>query len=422
MSPAPSPTAKIRVLIVDDIVETRENVKKLLYFEDDIEIVGNASSGNEGVELVGKTQPDVVLMDINMPGGMDGIGATEAIAARYPAVQVIMMSVQGEADYLRRSMLAGAREFLIKPFSSDELATSIRRVSQLGAARRAQMAPAPPPPAAPAAPPPPPPKGGKVIAVFGTKGGCGASTLAVNVAVGLREVTKKRVALVDANLETGDLGVFLNLPSNRTMCDLADPSILLDEEVFNSVMATHSSGVKVLLAPPRPEMAELIPVDLPKKIMGILPQFFDYIVIDVWRTFHEPMVSLLDLADQILLIATSDIPSIKNTKLFFELTQELGYPPEKTLLIINKEDGRSTISCKDIESSIQHRVSATIPKDERTTLSALQRGTPFINTTQRHLPLTQSVLGLVHALQRPEDAPSHVPAAAPSRSRFLGWL
>ena len=92
---------KIHVLIVDDIAETRENVKKLLYFEDDIEIVGTAADGREGVDLAVKLNPDIVLMDINMPG-MDGIAASEAISAQAPSVQVVMMSVQGEADYLRR--------------------------------------------------------------------------------------------------------------------------------------------------------------------------------------------------------------------------------------------------------------------------------------------------------------------------------
>ncbi len=421
MSPSQPSSGRVRVLIVDDVVETRDNVKKLLYFEDDIEIVGNASTGNEGVELAGKLLPDIVLMDINMPGGMDGIAATEAIAARYPNIQVIMMSVQGEADYLRRSMLAGAREFLTKPFSSDELATSLRRVYQLGAARRVQMPPTPPP-VAPPPPPPQAPKESKVIAVFGTKGGCGASTIAVNVAIGLREDTKARVALVDANLEMGDIAVLLNLPGNRTICDLAGPDIPLDEEVVNGVMATHGSGVKVLLAPPQPEMEELITSDLLKKVVGMLAQLFDYVVIDVCRTFHEPMVSLLDAADEILLIATSEIPSIKNTKLFFELTQQLGYKASKILLIVNKEDGRSTISAKDIESSIQHPVTAILPKDERTTLSAAQRGTPFISTTQKTLPLTQAVKALVQALRRPEDVAAVAAAQPPSRPKLFRRL
>ena len=120
-------TDRIKVLIVDDIPETRDHLSKLLGFESDVEVVGAAAGGPEAIEMATKLKPDVILMDINMPG-MDGITATEKLAADVPTAAVIMMSVQGEADYLRRSMLAGAREFLVKPFSSDELTASIRQV------------------------------------------------------------------------------------------------------------------------------------------------------------------------------------------------------------------------------------------------------------------------------------------------------
>ncbi len=171
----PRENKKIRVLIVDDIPETRDNLKKLLYFEDDIEIIGSGSNGREGVEQAAALHPDIVLMDINMPG-MDGIQASELISQQDPNIQVVMMSVQGEADYLRRSMLAGAREFLIKPFSSEELANSLRRVYQLAASRRiimAQQAPAAPPPGddyAQAATPRRP-RGAKIISLYSPKGG-----------------------------------------------------------------------------------------------------------------------------------------------------------------------------------------------------------------------------------------------------------
>src|SRR4029077_778856 len=104
-----------------------DHLTKLLGFESDFEVVGAAASGAEALSLATSLRPDVVLMDINMPD-MDGIAATERLSAEVPATAVVMMSVQGEADYLRRSMLAGAREFLVKPFSSDELTSSIRQV------------------------------------------------------------------------------------------------------------------------------------------------------------------------------------------------------------------------------------------------------------------------------------------------------
>lgn len=406
-------SAKIRILIVDDIVETRDNVKKLLYFENDIDIVGTASNGREGVELAVKLQPDIVLMDINMPE-MDGIAASEAISAQAPNIQVVMMSVQGEADYLRRSMLAGAREFLIKPFSGEELVSSIHRVHQFAATRRVVAAP-PPVVVDTNQPPTPTLKGGKVIAIYGAKGGCGASTIAVNLAVALREETKTRVALIDANFEFGDISVLLNLPNNRTIADLANDKVTIDEELLDGTMTSHPSSVKVLLAPPRPELAELVKQDNLKSIMDLLSKSYDYIVVDLWKSFRESTIFFLDVAETILLISTTDIPAIKNAKLFFELTEKLAYPESKTILVLNKEDGRSGINPKDIEASIKHAIGGIIPKDERTTSLAINRGMPFV-TAQRSLPISQALFALARKTMRVEaKEPSPAKATNPSR-------
>ncbi len=126
----PHPHSKsnvIQVLIVDDIPETRENLKKMLAFETDIEVVGVASTGSEGLAMARELRPDIILMDLNMPD-MDGIAATEAISKSIPSSSVIMMSVQHDEKHLRRAMLAGAREFLTKPISSEELSDTIRQV------------------------------------------------------------------------------------------------------------------------------------------------------------------------------------------------------------------------------------------------------------------------------------------------------
>src|SRR3954452_11032860 len=140
-SPSDNKAVHIKVLIVDDIPETRENLKKLLAFEQDIEVVGTASTGREGLELAKELMPDIILMDINMPD-MDGISATEAISKAVPQTSVVMMSVQSEADYLRRAMLAGARDFLTKPISGEELYSTIRSVYERRPVQ--QYAPQPP--------------------------------------------------------------------------------------------------------------------------------------------------------------------------------------------------------------------------------------------------------------------------------------
>src|SRR5678815_1919685 len=130
---------KIRVLIVDDVSETRENVKKLLQFESDVDVVGVARTGKEAIQASQELSPDVVLMDINMPD-MDGIAATEAIHAKQPAVQVVILSVQGDQNYMRRAMLAGARDFLTKPAMGDELISAIRRAGAMAQSEKSKSA------------------------------------------------------------------------------------------------------------------------------------------------------------------------------------------------------------------------------------------------------------------------------------------
>src|SRR5690242_5882273 len=193
-------TDRIKVLIVDDIPETRDHLSKLLGFESDVEVVGAAAGGPEAIEMANALKPDVVLMDINMPG-MDGITATEKLAADVPTSAVVMMSVQGEADYLRRSMLAGAREFLVKPFSADELTASIRQVYSREREKQSRYVPA-----ATAAPSNGTVDGdhqANVVALFSPKGGVGRTTIAVNLAVAAATLGQ-RVALVDASFQFGD--------------------------------------------------------------------------------------------------------------------------------------------------------------------------------------------------------------------------
>jgi len=397
MSMSADGSEKIRVLIVDDIPETRENLRKLLYFEKDIEIVGAAATGEEAVELARNLQPHIILMDINLPG-MDGIAATELILRESPASQIIMMSVQGEADYLRRSMLAGAREFLIKPFSSDELVSSIKRVHELAASRPAP-APLPqaeePTPAARATRVPT--EEGFVISVFGPKGGVGCSTIAANLAIALHEQTKEKVALVDGNLQFGGIDVLLNLQATRTVADVATKADDLDAELISSAMIPHPSGIKVLLAPSRPEMADLVHAEHMKALLTQMRQMFRYVVVDTWTSLHDLSLSVLDSADRIVLVATPEVPAIKNAKVFFDVADALDYPPEKTWLVINQADRRGGIRVADIESSIKHPIAAAIPMDERSVFVAANQGIPLV-VSHRNSAAAQAIVGLARQL------------------------
>src|SRR5436190_17113137 len=275
---------QIRVLIVDDIPETRDHLAKLLGFESDIEVAGSAASGREALELASALTPDIVLMDINMPD-MDGIAATERLASEVPTASVVMMSVQGEADYLRRSMLAGAREFLVKPFSSDELTSSIRQVYTRERDKQSRIAVQPAQPAGDATRAIVPTRDGdedrepgRVIAVFGPKGGVGRTTLAVNLAVAAATELGQRTCLVDGSFQFGDIGVLLNLnPKNKSIADLIPELEVGEPESLDTFLIKHSAGINVLLAPPSPEMAELITPPITKRMLEALRASHDLV-------------------------------------------------------------------------------------------------------------------------------------------------
>jgi pilus assembly protein CpaE len=390
-------TDRIKVLIVDDIPETRDHLSKLLGFESDVEVVGAAAGGPEAVELATALKPDVVLMDINMPG-MDGITATEKLAAAVPTAAVIMMSVQGEADYLRRSMLAGAREFLVKPFSSDELTASIRQVWTREKEKQSRFAPI-------AATPERPTDGtgepANVTAVFSPKGGVGRTTVSVNLAVAAAQAGKK-VALVDASFQFGDVGVLLNLnPRNKSIADLA--AELQAGEQYDSLdgfLVTHSSGVRVLLAPPTPEQAELIGPPAVKQVLQALRTDHDLVVVDCPSSFNETTLAVLDEADMILTLLTLEITSVKNMRLFLEVCEQLGYGPEKIRLVLNRADSTLGIRVADVEHSIGRKVDHTIVSDGRSVVYALNRGVPFF-LSNREAQVSQDIERLAKAVTGP---------------------
>jgi pilus assembly protein CpaE len=390
---------KTRVLIVDDIAETRENVRKLLQFEIDIDVAGVAKSGKEGIEISQESDPDVVLMDINMPD-MDGIAATEAIRKKLPHVQVIILSVQGDQNYMRRAMLAGARDFLTKPPMADDLISAIRRAGEMAQQERKKSVQSRSVPASPGAP-----IGsglsltqGKVITIYSPKGGTGCTTIAVNLALALHN-EDTRATLVDGNFQYGDVAVFVNEQGKNTIIDIATRVNELDPEVVEGVMINHTaSGVHVLAAPSRPEFAEKVSGDQFSQLVDYLRQMYAYVVIDTTPILTDITLAAIDKSDVIVLVTTQDIPSIKNARLFLDLLQTIGIERERVVFTMNRYDKRIAITPERVGDNLKQEVVAVIPLDERIVVPAVNRGVPFIldNKTQ---PSSRGILSLAESVR-----------------------
>ena len=393
------PSEKIRVMIVDDVSETRENVRKLLQFESDVDVVGVARTGKEAIQLSLDLNPDVVLMDINMPD-MDGISATEAIRSKQQAVQVVILSVQGDQNYMRRAMLAGARDFLTKPPMGDELISAIRRAGAMAQSERAKNAQVQ---VAPTIGNVGPMIGysatrGKIVTIYSPKGGTGCTTLAVNLALTLHN-DDTHVALVDGNLQFGDIAVFMNEQGKNTIIDLAPRAEELDPEIVEEVMLKHAaSGLHILAAPSRPEYAEKVSSAQFSKVLEYLQQMYAYVIVDTASLLTDATLAAIDISDLVVLVTTQDIPSIKNCRLFLDLSQTLGIDRERILFVMNRFDKRINITPERVAENLKQGVALVIPLDEATVTKAVNRGVPFV-LESKNQPAARGVFSLAESVR-----------------------
>lgn len=392
---------KIRVLIVDDIAETRENVRKLLQFEADVEVVGAARTGKEAVELSRELTPDVVLMDINMPD-MDGITATEKIKKIIPYAQIVILSVQNDPNYMRRAMMAGARDFLAKPPTVDELTAAVRRAGMMAKSEKSLTATV----GAIQAGRPGIQTGGlsggaqgSVIMVYSPKGGTGCSTLAVNLAVSLHNADTP-VVIADANLQFGDVAVFFNEQIRYSILDLAPRAGELDYELIDEVLITNAaSGLRILAAPPRPEYAENVSGDQFANIVRFLRKRFSYVIVDTASTLTDAVLAVMDEADIILLVLNQDIPSIKSARTYLDLMEGLKIDRQRVILVMNKYDKRIAITPERVGESFKQEVQAVIPLEEKIVVPSVNRGVPFM-LKDKSRPVARSILTLAEVVRQ----------------------
>ncbi|MGM0501117.1 MAG: response regulator [Bacillota bacterium] len=356
---------KIEVLLADDVAETRENIRKLIELEQDIVVIGEAVDGKDVIEKAKQMQPDIILMDINMPK-INGIKATEIINREVPESSIVMMSVQEEQNYLRKAMMVGAREYLIKPFSDDELINIIKQVYDLDTKRAQSLIKKRQKPQE------------KVVSVFSSKGGVGKTLLATNLAVMLEQNKDLDVVLVDLDLQFGDTDVLLDLEPRITIVDAVNELGSLNQENIDDYLLEYDNGLHVLNSPLHPEEAETIGGKEVEALIKILKKRFNYIIIDTPQSFSDPVLTALDNSDLILLIAMLDLSTIKNVKLSLEVMERLEYPKESIRLILNRYSEEIGISVDDLEGTLGYNVDLKIPSQGEITVDSINKGEPFV--------------------------------------------
>jgi pilus assembly protein CpaE len=239
---------------------------------------------------------------------------------------------------------------------------------------------------------------GKIVTIYSPKGGTGCTTLAVNLALTLHN-EDTRVALVDGNLQFGDVAVFVNEQGKNTIVDLAPRAEELDPEIVEDVMLKHAaSGLHILAAPSRPEYAERVSSTQFTKVLEYLRQMYAYVIVDTAHLLTDATLAAIDVSDLVVLVTTQDIPSIKNCRLFLDLSQTLGIERERILFVMNRFDKRINITPDRVAENLKQEVVSVIPFDEQTVTKAVNRGVPFV-LDNKNQPAARGIFSLAESVR-----------------------
>lgn len=358
---------EIKALIISKIDEKREFLKNMLD-QSEIQIIGESRGGTSALDKIENVNPNLVIMTYDK-FDTDVINIAERIYSTKPNTVVVFIVDELSVDNLHRSMEAGVRNvntfpedktdfvsWLTTAYNTDKIHLMAADNKSIGLLSQ-------------------------IVTVFGAKGGIGKTTIAVNLAAELASKNYK-VALLDFDLQFGDIGVFLNLDVKDTLAELLQERSKFDIDSVRSYMNVHSSGIHVLAAPKSPEYAESINANQIEKLLNVLRAYYDYVILDTPATFNDITMTAIEGSASVIFVTGLDISILRNSKISMNLLESL-QQKDKVKVVINREvDGN--ITQKDVEKIIGKTVWATIPSDYSVAVNSLNKGVPFVVSSPKN--------------------------------------
>jgi len=367
----PSTTNKsIRVVTIGDPGPIQQQIIAALNSQNEFQLVEVLNSAERLARDIGVAKPELILIEPTL-ADLPTVDMIDDLALQFPEAGIIAILPEEDSTLIQQVTLAGARAFLIQPFTQINLLSTLRRVNVLESRRKASL-PAGLGQSDKATRPL------RNLTVFSPRGGVGCTTVAVNMAILFKEQTGKQVLLMDGKQFFGHMDVMLNIRSQNTVADLIPHANSLDERLVQDVVSPHASGIHVLLGPSSLQVAQGIRPDDLYTVFVSLQRMYDYIVVDGGNALTENTVTLMDATDRILLLTTPDLASLHDVSRFIQISRSLAYPPDKLLLCLNREGLKGGVKAGDIEAALQSKLFTRIPDDSANALRSVNRGIPMV--------------------------------------------
>ncbi|MBN1550441.1 AAA family ATPase [bacterium] len=351
---------KISVVIVDPDPKSSQQIKTILRDIPGLEIEGETTALVNSFNLVKKLKPLIVVLNL-FPSEEQSLNVSKKITQNFPDTIMVATASKPTSQTIIKSLRAGAQEFLSQPFVKEDVIEAMKSIIQRAKQKTGEST-----------------VRGKIITVMGVKGGVGTTTIATNLATVMAKYLKKEVVFLDLDLKFGHSQLFFNIKPKYSILDLGETINTIEPKLLKDALSKHSSGTFLLAGTNQIEESEAIHANQIDQLLYLLKTIFEYIIIDIHRTFDEITIKALDEADILLTVSNSEIPAIYNTKRCLDLFKKMGYSNDKVQLILNRCSAASGMDFRQLEKTIGYPIRWKLPNlNYPKMLKSINEGNPI---------------------------------------------